>query len=129
MFDKQKNNTAKDLVGKINRIAEGTKIKGDIESQVDFRLDGELIGNFSSGGKLVIGETGKIVGNITCKNLDIEGYYEGKVEVQELLSVKSKAVIRGEVTVGKLSVEPGAEFTAVCKMTTTTRNTETNTKK
>ncbi|MDO4727954.1 MAG: polymer-forming cytoskeletal protein [Bacteroidota bacterium] len=129
MFDKQKNNTSKDLVGKINRIAEGTKIKGDIESQVDFRLDGELIGNFSSGGKLVIGETGKIVGNIICKNLDVEGYYEGKVEVQELLSVKSKAVIRGEVSVGKLSVEPGAEFTATCKMTANTRGAEPINKK
>jgi hypothetical protein len=31
---------------KTNRIVEGTIIKGDIVSQADFRLDGELIGNF-----------------------------------------------------------------------------------
>jgi cytoskeletal protein CcmA (bactofilin family) len=36
-----------ELLGKTNRIVEGTIIKGDIVSQADFRLDGELIGNFS----------------------------------------------------------------------------------
>lgn len=116
MFEKGKSNNGKDLLGKTNRIVEGTKLKGDIHSVADFRLDGELIGNFTSSGKLVIGEAGKVVGNISCKNLDIEGYYEGKAEVLELLSVKSKARIKGEIVVGKLSVEPGAEFTAVCQM-------------
>lgn len=116
MFDKVKNNNGKDLLGKTNRIVEGTKLQGDILSVADFRLDGELIGNFTSSGKLVIGESGKVIGNISCKNLDIEGYYEGKAEVLELLSIKSKAKIKGELVVGKLSVEPGAEFTAVCQM-------------
>jgi cytoskeletal protein CcmA (bactofilin family) len=45
MFNKQKPYT--DLLGKTNRIVEGTIIKGDIVS-ADFRLDGELIGNFHS---------------------------------------------------------------------------------
>src|SRR5690554_1678165 len=116
MFDKGKNNSGKDLLGKTNRIVEGTKLQGDIHSVADFRLDGELIGNFASSGKLVIGESGKVVGNISCKNMDVEGTYEGKAEVAELLSVKSKAKIKGEIVVGKLSVEPGAEFTAVCQM-------------
>lgn len=115
MFDRPKS-TKKDLFGKTNRIVEGTKIKGEIFSVADFRLDGELIGSFSSEGKLVIGETGKVTGEISCKNLDIEGIYEGKAQVSDMLTVKSKAKIKGEVVVGKLSVEPGAEFTAVCQM-------------
>lgn len=123
MFDRKKN-PKKDLFGKTNRIVEGTKLKGDIHSAADFRLDGELIGNFTSSGKLVVGEAGKVVGNITCKNLDIEGYYEGKADVQELLSVKSKAKIKGEVAVGKLSVELGAEFMAVCHMKGVVKNIE-----
>src|SRR5690606_8888308 len=128
MFERQKNNT-KDLFGKTNRIVEGTKIKGDIHSAADFRIDGELIGNFTSEGKLVIGATGKIVGDITCKNLDVEDVYQGKVVVTELLSVKSKAKIKGEATVGRLAVESGAEFTASCQMKGTIKNlasTKTN---
>ncbi|GGD22890.1 bactofilin family protein [Flavobacterium orientale] len=105
-----------DLLGKTNRIVEGTKIKGDIHSLADFRFDGELIGNFHSNGKLVLGPSGYIKGEISCKNADIEGKVEGKLEIAEVLSLKSKAVIRGEVICGKLAVEPGAEFSATCIM-------------
>lgn len=57
MFDKVKKNGT-ELLGKTNRIVEGTSIIGDIVSKADFRLDGELIGNFTSQGKLVIGPSG-----------------------------------------------------------------------
>lgn len=105
-----------ELLGKTNRIVEGTVIKGDIVSKADFRLDGELIGNFQSTGKLVIGPAGSVIGDINCKNADIEGKFEGIIHVTEILNVKSKASISGEVTVGKLSVEPGAAFSASCVM-------------
>ncbi|CAM2855039.1 bactofilin family protein [Flavobacterium frigoris] len=105
-----------ELLGKTNRIVEGTIIKGDIISQADFRLDGELIGNFQSTGKLVVGPAGIITGDINCKNADIEGKFEGTIYVAEILNVKANASIKGEVTVGKLSVEPGADFTASCTM-------------
>ncbi|WP_366185785.1 polymer-forming cytoskeletal protein [Flavobacterium ovatum] len=115
MFDK-KTKSYTDLLGKTNRIVEGTVINGDIISQADFRLDGELIGNFQSTGKLVIGPSGSVTGDVICKNADIEGRFNGKIQVAEILNVKSKASIHGEVTVGKLSVEPGAEFSASCIM-------------
>lgn len=121
MFDK-KQKSYTDLLGKTNRIVEGTTIKGDIISQADFRLDGNLIGNFQSGGKIVIGPAGSVTGDIICKNADIEGKFDGKIQVTELLNVKSKASIHGEVTVGKLSVEPGADFSASCTMKTNIKN-------
>ena len=121
MFDK-KPKSYTDLLGKTNRIVEGTSIKGDIISQADFRLDGELIGNFQSSGKIVIGPAGSVTGDIVCKNADIEGKFNGKIHVTEVLNVKSKASIHGEVSVGKLSVEPGADFSASCTMKTNIKN-------
>lgn len=115
MFDK-KPKSYTDLLGKTNRIVEGTTIKGDISSPADFRLDGHLIGNFDSKGKLVIGPTGSVKGDIICKSCDIEGKFDGKIQVAEILNLKSKAVIHGEVVCGKLAVEPGAEFSATCIM-------------
>lgn len=115
MFDK-KSKSYTDLLGKTNRIVEGTIIKGDIISLADFRLDGELYGNFSSKGKIVIGPTGIVKGDIVCKNADIEGKFEGKIQVVELLNLKTKASIHGEVICGKLAVEPGADFSASCVM-------------
>ena len=120
MFDK-KPKSYTDLLGKSNRIVEATTIKGDIESIADFRLDGHLIGNFVSKGKLVVGPAGSVTGDIFCQNVDVEGTVKGKITVQEILNVKSKASIHGEVTCGKLSVEPGADFSASCIMKTASK--------
>ena len=120
---KKKTNSYTEFLGKTNRIVEGTTIKGDVISQADFRLDGELIGNFQTKGKIVIGPAGSVTGDIICKNADIEGRFKGKIQVAELLSVKNKANIQGEVVCEKLSVEPGAEFSASCTMKT---NSKTN---
>lgn len=121
MFNKEKKYT--DNLGKTNRIVEGTKIHGDIESVADFRLDGQLIGNFTSKGKLVLGSAGVIKGDVNCKNADIEGTITGKILVQELLTIKATARINGEVKTAKLSVEPGAAFNATCVMGNTTNFT------
>src|SRR6187431_968957 len=125
MFDK-KTKSYTDLLGKTNRIVEGTLIKGDIISQADFRLDGELTGNFQTTGKIVIGPAGVVNGDIICKNADIEGRFNGKIQVAEILNIKNKASIHGEVECGKLSVEPGADFSATCKMKTNSKNTTAN---
>jgi cytoskeletal protein CcmA (bactofilin family) len=114
MFDKAK--PKEPQFGTTNRIVEGTIITGDINSKADFRLDGILKGNYTSSGKLVIGPSGEVQGDITCKNLDIEGKFTGKLQIAELLSVKSKAVIKGEVQTNKLAIEPGAIFEATCAM-------------
>ena len=125
MFDK-KPKSYTDLLGKTNRIVEGTTIKGDISSPADFRLDGHLVGNFVSKGKLVIGPAGSVTGDIVCKNCDIEGKFNGKIQVTELLNLKLKASVHGEVVCGKLSVEPGAEFSASCIMRPHTKNNLSN---
>lgn len=121
MFEKSTKSYT-DLLGKTNRIVEGTTIKGDIESVADFRLDGHLIGNFNSKGKLVIGPVGSVTGDINCKNVDVEGKVKGKIIVEEILSVKNNASIQGDVECGKLSVEPGADFSATCIMKTAVKN-------
>lgn len=125
MFEK-KTKSYTDLLGKTNRIVEGTIIKGDVFSSSDVRIDGQLIGNFQTKSKIVIGPTGNIKGDIICKNADIEGIFEGKIQVQEILNVKSKAHIIGEVICGKLSVEPGAEFSASCVMKPQVKNMSTD---
>ena len=121
MFDK-KPKSYTDLLGKTNRIVEGTVIVGNIVSHADFRLDGNLTGNFQTNGKIVIGITGSIKGDIICKNADIEGKFSGKIQVQEVLNVKAKSIIEGEVICGKLSVEPGANFSASCVMKNNANN-------
>jgi cytoskeletal protein CcmA (bactofilin family) len=122
MFEKR-SKPYTDLLGKTNRIVEGTVITGNIESIADFRLDGHLIGDFTSKGKLVVGPTGSIVGTIIVVNMDLEGSVDGIIKVQDHLSIKEKSSLKGNVYCGKLSVESGADFNATCVMKDTTDTT------
>ncbi|MBR6899924.1 MAG: polymer-forming cytoskeletal protein [Bacteroidales bacterium] len=100
----------------INIITKGTVIKGDVTSTGDFRLDGTLEGNIQLNGKLVVGDTGIVNGNILCMNANIIGTVNGNLSVKELLSLHATARVKGDILINKLSIEPGAVFTGKCCM-------------
>lgn len=99
-----------------NMITAGTSITGDISCNSDIRIEGSLVGNLVAKGKLVIGSTGDIKGEVTCQNCDIEGVLDGKITIQELLSFKATAKVTGDIVTHKLAIEPGAVFTGTCAM-------------
>jgi cytoskeletal protein CcmA (bactofilin family) len=101
---------------KINMICVGTTIEGSINSNENIRFDGNLVGNLNTKGKVFIGQSGKVTGEIQCKNCEIEGVVDGKVVVEELLSLRSMSKLFGEIKTGKLAIEPGATFTGKCDM-------------
>lgn len=111
-----KNNENENVSNNINLIGLGTEIHGDIICGGDLRIDGTLIGNINAKGKVVIGETGKIKGEVTCKNTDVSGTVDGKLIVAELLSLKVTAKVMGDMVTNRLAVEPGSTFTGYCDM-------------
>ena len=100
----------------INLIGSGTIIKGDIKSNGDIRIDGTVIGSIHSKGKVVIGTTGNIEGEIDCVNGDSSGIIKAKVTVKELLSLKASSKLTGAIVTNKLAIEPGAFFSGTCNM-------------
>lgn len=114
--DKKGKNDASEPGTKQNRINEGTTIKGDIHSNGFFRIDGTIEGNVTTPSKVVLGKSGFINGTLTCENADIEGRFQGNLDVSGTLTLRASAEIDGDAVVGKLAVEPGATFNATCKM-------------
>ena len=100
----------------LNTIAQDTKIKGNIESDGDIRIDGILVGDLDCKGRVVVGPDSRIDGTIRCTSAEIMGYVKGEISVKDLLSLKGTASITGNLTMGKLSVEPGARFVGHCKI-------------
>lgn len=99
-----------------NVIGKNTSFVGNLISEGDFRIDGNVEGTINIKGKVVLGKDSVIKGTIICGDADIEGIFTGKLFVTNTLSLKSNAVINGEVNINKLSVEPGATFNASCNM-------------
>jgi cytoskeletal protein CcmA (bactofilin family) len=109
-------NSSDNVVGEFNKIVAGTKIHGEIETQGDIRVDGTIVGNMKIKGKLVLGPTGLIEGEVKCKNAEIMGTMNVEIQVEELLSLKATAKIKGDVITNKLSIEPGAKLTGTINM-------------
>ena len=106
----------------INLISNGTEITGDMKSNGDIRIDGALTGNLNTKGKVVIGPTGKVNGEVICKNSEVSGIVEGKITVGQLLNLKASSKIIGDIATSKLSIEPGAIFSGNCKMSDNDNN-------
>ncbi len=102
--------TDNSLENTINRIVEGTRFQGEISCDSNIRIDGHFTGDMETKGRVVIGPQGAVEGTVRCQNCEVEGRLKGKVAVEELLSLKAKASVEGEIHYGKLSIEAGAQL-------------------
>jgi len=114
--DKKKEKKQDSFISERNSISKKTIFKGDIVSEGDFRIDGIIEGDLVTTGKVIIGSEGKICGTMKCMSADVEGVFEGHLEVKHVLSLKPSAKVTGVVFMESLNVEPGAVFNADCKM-------------
>lgn len=102
--------------GMPNHINSDTIIEGSIKAKGNLRIDGTLKGELECQGRVVIGATGSVHGEIRCENAEIEGSIKANVIVSELLSLKGTAKVQGDIVTKKLAIEPGASFSGSCSM-------------
>lgn len=101
---------------RLNRLVEGSKIVGDLFADSNLRIDGEIKGNVSTSSKVVIGENGRITGNLTCLDADVEGVVEGTVTIEGLLVLREKSKITGDIHTSRIQIDEGASFNGKCQM-------------
>ncbi len=97
-------------------IASGTSIEGKFSSDENVRLDGKIKGEVKCGHLLVMGQNGRIEGNVRSKDATIMGTIEGELWVEGLLHLKNSAFIKGTITASKMTVDEGARYMGECKI-------------
>ncbi len=100
----------------VNLLCEGTIIIGDIKTKSDIRIDGIVKGKMITSGRLIIGNTAKVEGNIDCANIDIHGVVLGDILASGTVSLKKLSKVIGNISAAVLSIEPGSVFNGNCKM-------------
>lgn len=115
---KEQKRAAEEISNSSNVIGKGTVLEGNIDTHGNIRIEGRILGNIKSKSKVALGHSSHIEGNISAQNADIEGEVKGKIDIAEVLVLKSTAVIHGDISTGKLVVEPGAVFNGSCRMGT-----------
>ncbi len=104
-----------------NVIAAGTKLIGQIIAEEDFRIDGAIEGNINCRGKIVIGPSCVITGDIECVNLEVTGRINGNIVCSDSVILRSTAKMLGDIKTQTIEIEPGANFTGSCSMNTAVR--------
>jgi len=97
-------------------IGNGTTITGEIVSKFDIRIDGTFKGNVTGDSKVILGQDGVVEGDINCAQADILGNVKGNITVKELLNLRGKANVTGDIYVLKLQIEPTVTFNGKCIM-------------
>lgn len=101
--------------GSINIIGVGTEIHGDLSTRGDVRIDGKITGEVKSKAKVVIGNTGEVIGDISSHSAELSGSVKGNIQATEILFLKATAKVHGNISANKLVVENGAHFTGHCQ--------------
>jgi len=93
------------------RIGPSVAIKGQIFSQEDLWLDGEIEGSVElPENKFVIGKTGKVNADIKAREVDVLGSVRGDIQAREKITIRKDANLVGNLKSATISIEDGAFF-------------------
>jgi len=107
---------SKDLGIVYNSLTHGSKIIGKVIADKDFRIDGEIDGEISCTGKVVIGSQGFLKGDMQCAFAEILGKIEGNIDVSDTLSLRENSAVIGNIKTKVLIVEPKATLHGTVSM-------------
>lgn len=100
-------------------ISDGCKIDGDIVSSNSIKIDGVINGNVEAKQGVILGDTGRILGNVSAGEAIIFGQIQGNIRTQKL-EIKSTGKIYGDIKTDSIEMEFGAVYNGNISMETAT---------
>ncbi len=114
MFKKDNLEVPSDKINTI--IGKDTVFKGTINGKGLIRIDGEVEGNITNTGDIIIGENGSAKVELKTRNITIAGYCEGTVEADGKVELKNTGTAAGSLKTKKLIIEEGAVLSGSTEM-------------
>jgi len=98
-------------------IASGAHFEGTLTLRGDFQIDSEFRGALCTDGKVVIGPSGTLEGDIRANEVEILGAVVGDVSARRELILRAGSRLHGEITTACLEIERHAFFSGTTEMT------------
>ena len=95
--------------GAISIIAQGTRVKGDFETDGTLRVEGTVEGMIRAAKAVVVGKDGVVLGDITTQDAVIGGKVSGKVVAESRLELQATCVIDGEIRARRVKLDEGGK--------------------
>jgi cytoskeletal protein CcmA (bactofilin family) len=98
-------------------ISNELSIFGTLEGNLSGRIEGVIKGDVKINGKVIIGETGVIEGNIKCYELVVNGVIHGDAMAHASIFVSPTGIIHGNVSSNSIVVDPKSKVRGSIKKT------------
>ena len=95
----------------ISIIGPGMRVKGDCETSDTIRIEGVVEGSVTAKKAVVIGQEGRVTGDITTADAKIAGTVKGTLNVQSRLELGETCVIDGEIRAARVQLQDGGTVT------------------
>lgn len=90
-------------------LGNNTVFKGEIETKGTLRVEGTIEGNINADW-VIVGEKSHINGDISARGIVVGGRVDGNLKGKEIVEIKNKGQIHGQIFTSKLSIVEGAIF-------------------
>lgn len=97
-------------------VGPSVKIQGDLNSEGNIKIEGQVNGKVKTTQSVFIGESAKITADIVTGNAVVGGEVQGNIKATGNLVLESTARVLGDITCSVLRVEDGALFSGKCTM-------------
>ena len=96
-------------------VGNDTHIAGKVSMKGTIRIDGIVEGDVQADW-VVVGVSGKILGNTRTRGMVVGGSVEGNIEATETVELREKCKMVGEIRAPKLAISEGAVFDGRARM-------------
>jgi cytoskeletal protein CcmA (bactofilin family) len=97
-------------------VGSTSSFHGTLRSDGGARIEGALEGLIEVGGNVVIGQGGRVVADVTARNLTVGGTLQGNADVAGQLQILSTGQVVGDITVASVMIDEGGVFQGVSRM-------------
>jgi cytoskeletal protein CcmA (bactofilin family) len=100
---------ASSAVGAPSYLGPELKIRGQINGDEDFRIDGKIEGPISLGNhRLTLGPGAHVLGDINSKEIVVFGEVKGNLMAQDRVDVRRDGSVTGDLKTSRITIEDGA---------------------
>jgi cytoskeletal protein CcmA (bactofilin family) len=99
-----------------NILEASSVVRGDLRSDRGFRVDGKIEGSIESSAAIIIGETGKVTGDVRGVDVIVVGRVEGDIHASGHLDIRSTGRVIGDVSAASFRIETGGVFLGTSHM-------------
>lgn len=102
--------------GEVTIVGQAAKLEGNIVSAGALRIDGQVKGQISAEGDVMLSPQSSVEADISAANISVAGRFKGDVSAKGKVEIARGGRVDGNITAKALVIQEGAVFNGQSRM-------------